>query len=229
MSTLFNVEANQGAAVPVTVLMYRDMAPGTGANSATAKQGEAAAEVEHANDAAAGPSPQEVDDLVNRARAEASAETERRLRIEYEAKLKEEAAKIRRALELFQDERREYFARVESEVVHLALAISAKILHREAQVDPMLVAALVRVAVDKLHDGSSVSVRVAPSEAAKWREYLANPLNGSTVQILEDDHLDSAACILETDLGSANFSIDAQLKEVEQGFFDLLAQRPAIK
>jgi len=93
----------------------------------------------------------------------------------------------------------------------------------------MLVAALVRVAVDKLHDGSSVSLRVSPVKADKWRERLANPHNGSTIAIVEDTHLDVEDCILETDLGSANFSIDAQLKEVEQGFFDLLAQRPPVK
>ena len=29
--------------------------------------------------------------------------------------------------------------------------------------------------------------------------------------------------MLETELGSANFGLDTQLKEVEQGFFDLLA------
>ena len=132
-------------------------------------------------------------------------------------------------MELFQVERKDYFSRVESEVVQLALAISAKILHREAQVDPMLVAALVRVAIDKLHDGSSVSVRVSPAEAGKWRAFLANPLNGATIEIVEDAHLGAADCVLETELGSANFSIDAQMKEVEQGFFDLLAQRPVIK
>jgi flagellar assembly protein FliH len=33
--------------------------------------------------------------------------------------------------------------------------------------------------------------------------------------------------VLETELGSANFGLDTQLKEVEQGFFDLLALRPA--
>jgi flagellar assembly protein FliH len=54
-------------------------------------------------------------------------------------------------------------------------------------------------------------------------------MNGSTIAIIEDAQLSPEDCILETDLGSANFSIDAQLKEVEQGFFDLLAQRPAIK
>ena len=95
------------------------------------------------------------------------AETEARLKIEYEARSAGEAEKIRQAIELFQVERKEYFSRVESDVVQLALAISAKILHREAQVDPMLVAALVRVAIDKLHDGSSVSVRVSPAEAGE--------------------------------------------------------------
>ncbi len=109
--------------------------------------------------------------------------------MEYEERSTAEADKIRKALEHFQAERKEYFSRVESDVVQLALAIAAKILHREAQVDPMLVAALVRVAIDKLHDGSSVSVRVSPAEAGKWRAFLAHPLNGSTVEIVEDAHL----------------------------------------
>jgi flagellar assembly protein FliH len=166
---------------------------------------------------------------MNRARLEAEAETEARLKTEYDARSTAEAGKIREALDLFQVERKDYFTRVESEVVHLALAISAKILHREAQVDPMLVAALVRVAIDKLHDGSSVSVRVSPSEVEKWRAFLANPLNGATIEVIEDAHLTAIDCVLETELGSANFSIDAQMKEVEQGFFDLLAQRPVIR
>jgi flagellar assembly protein FliH len=178
---------------------------------------------------APGLSLQEVEDRLNRVRAEAVAFTEARLRAEFEAGSKAEAEKIRHALELFQGERRDYFSRVESDVVHLALSIAAKILHREAQVDTMLVAALVRVAIEKLHDGSRVSVRVPPAEVEKWRTFLANPLNGSTAEIVEDSHLEPGDCVLETDLGSANFSIEAQLKEVERGFFDLLAQRPVIK
>ena len=54
----------------------------------------------------------------------------------------------------FEAERSDYYARVEAEIVQLALAIAAKILHREAQVDPMLVAALVRMAVEKMREGS---------------------------------------------------------------------------
>jgi flagellar assembly protein FliH len=229
MSMSSDGAAGFGSSVPVTSFSYRDMGTPVPVQVKETRQPGSGVGQEPEQKAAPGASAQEIDDLLNRARVEAVAETEARLKMEYEASSKAEAEKIQHAIELFQVERKDYFSRVESDVVQLALAISAKILHREAQVDPMLVAALVRVAVDKLHDGSSVSVRVCPAEAGKWRGYLANPLNGSTIEIIEDAHLGAADCILETELGSANFSIDAQMKEVEQGFFDLLAQKPVIK
>ena len=220
---------SQEIPVPVKSFSYRDMGAPVPLQVNESRHTGAAPEPERAPQVAPGVSPLEMKELLSAARVEAVAQTEARLKMEYEARSTGEADKIRQALELFQVERREYFSRVESDVVQLALAISAKILHREAQVDPMLVAALVRVAIDKLHDGSSVSVRVAPAEAGKWRAFLANPLNGSTIEIVEDAHLGVGDCVLETELGSANFSIEAQMKEVEQGFFDLLAQRPVIK
>jgi flagellar biosynthesis/type III secretory pathway protein FliH len=220
---------SQEVPVPVKSFSYRDMGAPVPFQVNETKLAGAAPEPERPPQPAPGVSPQEMKDLLSSARVEAVAQTEARLKAEYEERSTGEADKIRKALEDFQVERKDYFSRVESDVVQLALAIASKILHREAQVDPMLVAALVRVAIDKLHDGSSVSVRVSPAEAGKWRAFLANPLNGSTIEIVEDGHLGAADCILETELGSANFSIDAQMKEVEQGFFDLLAQRPAIK
>jgi flagellar assembly protein FliH len=220
---------SQEVPVPVKSFSYRDMGAPVPFQVNEPRHTGPSPEPERTPQAAPGVSLQEMKDLLSAARVEAVAQTEERLKMEYEARSTGEADKIRQALELFQVERKEYFSRVESDVVQLALAISAKILHREAQVDPMLVAALVRVAIDKLHDGSSVSVRVSPTEAQKWRAFLANPLNGSTIEIVEDAHLGPIDCILETELGSANFSIEAQMKEVEQGFFDLLAQRPVIK
>ncbi len=158
------------------------------------------------------------------ARAEATQQTEARLRQEYDAR---ENAKIVEAVRAFDKERSQYFSRVEREVVHLALSIAGKILHREAQVDPMLVAALVRMALTQLKDGSAVTVRVQPGEAGPWREYFAaGPAQTLQVSVVEDAELDPGGCMLETELGSANFSLDAQLKEVERGFFDVLAQRP---
>jgi len=229
MNSLYSEPANDSQDVPATSFFYRDMATSAPTAGKEKRQPESKAPGESEKQLPPGPTAQEIGDMVARARGEGAAETERRLSGEHLARLEAEAARIRQALKHFEVERKDYFSRIESEVVQLALSIAAKILHREAQVDPLLVAALVRVAIDKLHDCSSVSVRIHPAKAAQWRERLANPANGSTITIVEDNHLGLDDCFLETDLGSANFSIDAQLKEVEQGFFDLLAQRPECK
>jgi flagellar assembly protein FliH len=213
---------------PISGLLYRDVAASATTNPEVDKGLETNSD-RHARELQTSPSVKEIEEIVAAARSQARVETEERLRTDYEKKDEERVASMRQTIDLFAEERKDYFGRVESEVVHLALAIAAKILHRESQIDPTLLAALVRVAVEKLHDGCKVSIRVSPLEAGKWRDYMTNPLNGTQIEIVEDDHLGPHDAVLETNLGSADFSIDAQLKEVEQGFFDLLAQRPGGK
>jgi flagellar assembly protein FliH len=169
---------------------------------------------------------QDIEEKIQRARSEAAIQTEQRLRLELEQKIEAARASIARTIHKFEAERAEYFARVEGEVVQLALAIAAKILHREAQVDPMLVAALVRIATEKMRDGSSVTVRVCPKLGKRWKEYLARQSSGSQIEVIETEGLSENDCVLETELGVTNFGLDTQLKEIESGFFDLLALSP---
>jgi flagellar biosynthesis/type III secretory pathway protein FliH len=44
--------------------------------------------------------------------------------------------------------------------------------------------------------------------------------------VIEDPSLDVHRCVLQTVLGTTELGIESQLKEVEQGLFDLMAQRP---
>jgi flagellar assembly protein FliH len=226
MSSNF-VELNSAAPAPVRTLVYHDMATrpvqavATGHPQLERLEDEASrrrAEVEFSHE--------EFAKHIQRERAEAVQQTEQRLRGEYEQKLDAERSIILTAISDFETQRDQYFARVEAEIVQLALAIAAKILHREAQVDPMLVATLVRMAVDKLREGSSVTVRVGAGQVSRWKEYFAGQPNCARVQVIEDAELSDHDCLVETELGVANFGLDTQLKEVEQGFFDLMALRP---
>ncbi len=99
-------------------------------------------------------------------------------------------------------------------MIHLSLAIVAKILRREAQVDPMLVATLVRMTIEKMREGSSVTARVGQGRALHWKEYFSVHTKGARLQVVEDLTLSEHDCFLETELGIANFGLDAQLKEV---------------
>lgn len=131
------------------------------------------------------------------------------------------------ALKDFVRARQDYFAHLETEVVQLALSIARKILNREAFVDPMLLAGLVHVALDKMGQESHTRLRAHPSQIAAWREHFQRNLgNRIPPELIGDDSLAPTQCVLETELGSTEISLEGHLKEIEQGFFDLLAQRP---
>jgi len=172
---------------------------------------------------------EEFAERIRQERMDAAAQVEQKLRQEFEQRLLAARAPIATALKEFAEQRSEYFGRVEAEVVQLSLSIAAKILHREAQVDPMLVATLVRMAMEKMREGSSATIRVGAGRSSSWKQYFSGWPNLGRVEIVEEPHLNDQDCILETELGSANFGLDTQLKEVEQGFFDLLALRPAAR
>lgn len=163
---------------------------------------------------------------ISDAQKKTAAEIAQCLGGDYERKLDLERSKIADAITGFARERSEYYSQVESELVQLALAIAGKILHREAQVDRLLLAALVKIAIENLQHRSNISVRVRPEVCAEWREYFMSNMGESKVEVLEDSGLEPSDCVLETELGTANLSLDAQLKEVERGLFDLLAHRP---
>lgn len=160
-------------------------------------------------------------------RTRGSMEAETRIRCEMEERRATDRALIAESIRSFEQTRKEYFAKVEGEVIQLALSIARKILYREAQVDPLLIAALVQIALSQMKKGSAVSVRVRPEEAAQWRKNLNAEEVDVVPTVIEDDERKPGDCVLETEMGSANFSLDAQLKEVEQGFLDVLAQTPS--
>lgn len=162
------------------------------------------------------------------ARTAGFTEAETKMRQEFEQSAELQLSRMTQAIAGFDRHQKDYFARVEGEVVKLALSIAGKILHREAQVDPMLVAAIVHLALGQLKEGSAATIRVRPEAANRWREHFTVKATNLSVKVIEDFELEHGDCVLETELGTVNFSLDAQLKEVERGFFDVLAQRPKV-
>jgi flagellar assembly protein FliH len=171
-------------------------------------------------------SEEELSRMLSEARAEGVREGERRSQAGLEEELARGQTRIAEVLSAFQQERNEYYSKVEIELVHFALAIATKILHREAQVDRMVVAGLAKVMLEKVQSGTKTVVRVRPEATESWRHYFRD---NSTVQIVEDFSLGPKDCVVETELGTAELGLDAQLKEIEKGFFDLLAQKPEAK
>jgi flagellar assembly protein FliH len=160
-------------------------------------------------------------------REQARHEGEARARADYESQLTQIRASLRDALVGFAQERRTYYQKVEGEVVRLALSIARKVLHRESQLDPLLLAGMVHVALKKIESGTKTTMRVHPQQVSEFRSYFAHHMETQDMpEVLEDATVAKESCVLQTTLGTTEIGINAQLKEIEQGLCDLLASRP---
>jgi len=124
-------------------------------------------------------------------------------------------------IESFSEERDRYLQAVEREVVELALAIAARILRREAQMDPLLLTGAVRVALGQLSASTEVQLLVPPAELDLWTDAIAAlPRLSVKPTVTAGEGMRLGDCVVETALGSVDLGIRSQLGEIERGFFD---------
>lgn len=138
----------------------------------------------------------------------------------------EHASSIQAAISAFQESQRQYFVEAEAAVVRLALSIAERVLHREAQMDPLLLRGAVRVAIEDVQQSTTCVLEVAREKTEVWSRWLADAGMLARVQIRGKDDAGSGHCRLEIGASTADLSVHTQLAEIERGFFDLLQSRP---
>jgi flagellar assembly protein FliH len=137
----------------------------------------------------------------------------------------EETAQL---VESFSAERNRYFEAVEHEVVKLALAVAGRILRREAHMDPLLLTGAVRVALGQLSGTTQVRLRVPAADLELWTDTIAHLPNLAPKPIvLAGEGMRLGDCVMETEMGSVDLGVRAQLGEIEHGFYDRAGNIPA--
>ena len=123
-------------------------------------------------------------------------------------------------------ERERFFQAVEPEVVKLALAIAARILRREAQMDPLLLMGAVRVALGQLAGTSEVTLHVPAEQYSLWAEAVALMPNPTTKpKLVAEERMRLGECTIESQAGTVDLGVRSQLGEIERGFFDRVGAR----
>ncbi len=118
-------------------------------------------------------------------------------------------------------ERDQFLQTVEQEVVGIALAIAARILRREAQTDPLFLTGAVRVALGQLAATMQIRLRVPAEESGLWIETLAHIPNLKVrPTVVPDECMGPGDCSIETEMGSVDLGLRAQLHQVENALFD---------
>lgn len=144
-----------------------------------------------------------------------------------------EAARIRaeQAAEAFEQAtleltkvRPQILAETERELVELALAIARRVLQREFDAKPSLVIELAKQGIAALAESDRILVRVGASLDDSITSSLAQTMarKGAAFEILRDDHLPPFGCVVETEFGRVDESLDSRFAHVES---TLLAQK----
>ena len=110
--------------------------------------------------------------------------------------------------------RTQMIRQTERQMVELALAVARRIVMREVTIDHDLLIAMARVALERLGESTRVTVRLHPDEYEATNAGRIAEIIGSNVMVLADPRVGRGGCRVETDLGTLDAGVDAQIQEL---------------
>src|SRR5262245_10070534 len=108
--------------------------------------------------------------------------------------------------------RNEMIHRTERQAVQLVLAIAERIVQRELTLDRSLLLGMARVALDRLGEYGSATIRLNPDD---YQAIGAKPsIDGAAVEVLADLSVPRGGCHVQSDFGFMDVSPESQFREL---------------
>lgn len=108
--------------------------------------------------------------------------------------------------------RAEMIHKTEKQVVELAVAMARRIVHREISLDRELLTAMARVALDRLGESATATIRLHPDDYAATAALNADATG--VVRIVADAMVRRGGCMVHSEFGLIDVSADAQIQEL---------------
>jgi flagellar assembly protein FliH len=102
----------------------------------------------------------------------------------------------------------------ERQLVELSLAIARRILRREVTLDGDLIIAMAHVALERLGDAGSATIRLNPDDYAHTVQRHGEQWAGSRVRVLADPAVGRGGCQVESEFGYVDAGVEAQFDQV---------------
>ncbi len=116
----------------------------------------------------------------------------------------------------------EFIEKIESTVVDVVNQSVRKIIGELD--DAERIQRIVGTALNNVRGQLKVTVRVAPADEPTVMKAFASMTSGSYLNVVADPHLKQGSCILESELGVVDASLETQLKALEKAFTSKIRQ-----
>jgi flagellar assembly protein FliH len=188
------------------------------------EDGRAAPDAERIDESILSERAQQIQAMLDAARADAVVKTRAEMQVEMEECLALERGRVDSVCRQFAFDRQRYFGAVEAQVVKLALSIAHRVLAHEAKTDPSHLTPVVRAALARVQDGTTSVLRVPQADTEQWLPIVSEVRDG-LITLIGDERLNAGECVLETELGRVELGVSVQLAEIERGFSELLRRQ----
>ena len=126
---------------------------------------------------------------------------------------------MRNLVDMARVERHKLMESAEPELVRLAVGIAERVLHQQIALDRGVVVEMAKVAIARLVEKESVTVRVNPGDLERMREHRDELLNSGEIKnfrVVEDQRVDRGGVVVETDGGTIDARISTQVNEAKR-------------
>lgn len=151
------------------------------------------------------------------AREKAEQEVRATIETEITDRLMEIRAEFAETLEKVNALRDEISARVEKDVVELALEIAKKIIGREVVFDREIALTLVKVSLKKIHSRTLAEVHLHPDDFAYIQSQREKIDFRGALELIEDRTISLGGCLIHTETGDVDATIESQFAEISHG------------
>ena len=150
-------------------------------------------------------------------RAQALQEARQMLEAENAAQIARLRAELTETIAQISSLSDQVIARVENDVVVLALEVAKKIVAREVMFDREIALTLVKVSLKKLHSRAVAQVRLHPEDFAYVQAHRGKIDFHGSLEIVEDRTISPGGCLIHTETGDVDARIESQFEEIAHG------------
>jgi len=137
---------------------------------------------------------------------------------ECQERVAKEIAQLEDLLATIQREWSRARAKTAETVTRMSIVVAEQIMKQEIKLDNSIVLNQVREALQHVTGVEHIKLRVNPADEAIIREYKVQLMSGSDsirdLQITGDENVCSGGCILESDSGTVDATLETQLKKI---------------
>jgi flagellar biosynthesis/type III secretory pathway protein FliH len=126
---------------------------------------------------------------------------------------------MRGLLEMARAERHKLIEDAEPELVRLALGIAERVLHQQVALDRGVVLEMAKVAIARLIERDTVTVRVNPADLERMREHREELIaigDIRNLRVVEDKRVDRGGVVVDSETGTIDARIATQLEEARK-------------